>query len=386
MSQPSFTDCCSPGAEGSTVQVPGPQGDPGNDGTNGMDGVNPFTALTAGFTVPAIAATVVIAVGNSDWMVAGEKLYIGGAGYYDFVSATASTNATVRNLGYSGNAAPTTIIAPTQKVSPGGIKGADGADGADGLDATTPLTTKGDILTRTSSNVRLGIGADGTRLMASAAEATGMKYAKVDVADTTQVTGTLAITHGGTGQVSANLAFNALSPLTTRGDIVYRNATINARLPLGTLGQLLKSNGTDPVYGKLVPGDVDMSVGPLPRYGLLASLTGADFNSTLDQPITLQPGVARYIIRRIIVDNASVSLTTAAGGIYVGAAKSAPIIVAAAQVYTALNATTKFLDLTLEAVVGTDILTALTLYLSLTTPQGGAGTANVWIFGENLTP
>ncbi len=32
----------------------------------------------------------------------------------------------------------------------------------------------------------------------------------------------------------ANTAFNNVSPVTTKGDIIYRNATVNARLPIGT--------------------------------------------------------------------------------------------------------------------------------------------------------
>jgi hypothetical protein len=44
--------------------------------------------------------------------------------------------------------------------------------------------------------------------------------------------------------------FDALAPTTTRGDIIYRNATTNARLPAGTAGYLLQTNGAgaDPSY------------------------------------------------------------------------------------------------------------------------------------------
>lgn len=36
--------------------------------------------------------------------------------------------------------------------------------------------------------------------------------------------------------------------LTTRGDLIYRNATVAARLAVGTNNQILGSNGTDPVW------------------------------------------------------------------------------------------------------------------------------------------
>jgi hypothetical protein len=58
-------------------------------------------------------------------------------------------------------------------------------------------------------------------------------------------TGTLPITSGGTGQISASAAFNALSPITTTGDLIIGNGTNSAtRLGIGTNGYVLTSNGT----------------------------------------------------------------------------------------------------------------------------------------------
>lgn len=51
--------------------------------------------------------------------------------------------------------------------------------------------------------------------------------------------GTLGIASGGTGQTTAITAFDALSPLTTAGDTLYYNGTHNARLAIGTTGQIL---------------------------------------------------------------------------------------------------------------------------------------------------
>jgi hypothetical protein len=59
------------------------------------------------------------------------------------------------------------------------------------------------------------------------------------------VTGTVAIANGGTGQTSAGAGFNALSPITTTGDLILGNGTNSAtRLPIGANGYLLASNGT----------------------------------------------------------------------------------------------------------------------------------------------
>lgn len=51
---------------------------------------------------------------------------------------------------------------------------------------------------------------------------------------------TIAIANGGTGQVTPNAAFAALSPMATAGDLIYENATpIPARLPIGSNGNIL---------------------------------------------------------------------------------------------------------------------------------------------------
>jgi hypothetical protein len=53
------------------------------------------------------------------------------------------------------------------------------------------------------------------------------------------------IANGGTGQTTASAAFNALSPITTTGDLILGNGTNSAtRLPIGANGYMLTSNGT----------------------------------------------------------------------------------------------------------------------------------------------
>jgi hypothetical protein len=57
--------------------------------------------------------------------------------------------------------------------------------------------------------------------------------------------GILSISSGGTGQNTSTGAFNALSPITSQGDLIV-GAGLNfaARLPIGTNGQVLQSNGS----------------------------------------------------------------------------------------------------------------------------------------------
>lgn len=52
-------------------------------------------------------------------------------------------------------------------------------------------------------------------------------------AQVTAMLSTISIGGGGTGQTTANAAFNALSPLTTKGDIVVFSGGVNARIPVG---------------------------------------------------------------------------------------------------------------------------------------------------------
>lgn len=58
---------------------------------------------------------------------------------------------------------------------------------------------------------------------------------------TADVSGTLPIANGGTGQTSAASAFAALSPLTTKGDVLGYS-TLNARIPIGSDGQVLTAD------------------------------------------------------------------------------------------------------------------------------------------------
>jgi hypothetical protein len=125
------------------------------------------------------------------------------------------------------------------------------------------------------------------------------------------------------------------------------------------------------------------------RFGqiLLGQLIGANMNSTSDQQIVIFSAPAKYIIRRIVVTNASTSLTTAVGGIYPAVSKGGTAIVANTQVYSGLTASGKFVDLTIASgyTSGGDVLTVKSIYLSLTTPQGAAATADIEVYGDIIT-
>lgn len=132
---------------------------------------------------------------------------------------------------------------------------------------------------------------------------------------------------------------------------------------------------------------------PETAFVLLGSLIGADFSITTDQPISINIGTGgAYIVRRVTFTNASVSMTAAVGGIYTGAGKTGNQIVAATFAYAPLTTSSKYVDGTLgggAAGASTDIQTAQTLFLSLTTAQDTSKghpseLVDVWVWGDRL--
>lgn len=111
----------------------------------------------------------------------------------------------------------------------------------------------------------------------------------------------------------------------------------------------------------------------------IAHLASVNFNSSADQAISLPSGQS-WVVTGIIATNVTVNLTTAAGGVYTGAAKGGTAIVAAGQVYTALTGSaTQILRLTIAA---SPTVSNGTIYFSLTTPQGSAATGGLFVFGR----
>lgn len=120
------------------------------------------------------------------------------------------------------------------------------------------------------------------------------------------------------------------------------------------------------------------------QYALLGILRSANFNTTADQPIpiSLPAGLTRYVIDKIDVCNASLSLTLAAGGFYTAASKGGTAVVAAAQLYSALTGATVLLNPTLA--VPNTLRTESPLYFALTTAQGAAATGDIYVWGRTL--
>lgn len=126
-------------------------------GLPGINGKNAFTYTTDTFSVPAVSSNVTITVQNTGqytniWAVPGQIVYINGAGYYQVVSTTGNNQITVTNLGYTGNAAQSTLIATNSSVSPAGLIGPQGTAGASGTAGSTSIYADTTITSAINTN------------------------------------------------------------------------------------------------------------------------------------------------------------------------------------------------------------------------------------------
>jgi hypothetical protein len=188
------------------------------------------------------------------------------------------------------------------------------------------------------------------------------------------VTGTLA-TLAGT-EVFTNKTLTA--PIIniggdTAGDIYYRDSGgFFTRLGIGS-----------PYFGLTVSAT---SVPEWTNSGfrLLGSVSAVNLNTAAPADIGTITNIrsTSYIPLYVVVYGASADSSTAAVGLYTGAGATGTTIVTPAAL-TGLNAAGKYKLLTIAAL--DTPLTASSLFVRLTTAQGGAATANVAIYGISLT-
>jgi len=151
-------------------------------------------------------------------------------------------------------------------------------------------------------------------------------------------------------------------------------------------GNVYQSDSTGKITTAVANGDVvDLlnSGCVLSTQQWLGRLIGANMNVTTDQAIAMDVPVGQsFRVTKVSVLNASVSLTTAAGGLYSAASKGGDAIVAAAQAYTALTTSGLVLDLTIATTPGKTQYSGSSLFFSLTTGQGAPATADIYVYGD----
>ena len=117
----------------------------------------------------------------------------------------------------------------------------------------TQLTTPGDLLyvNSTPGLARLPIGSANQFLGVSGGSPGWIQPSFGNLSGSVSIAQlpTVPVANGGTGQTTASAGFNALSPLSTEGDLLYYHSSANSRLAVGSNGQCLTSNGTDPAWG-----------------------------------------------------------------------------------------------------------------------------------------
>jgi S-formylglutathione hydrolase FrmB len=114
---------------------------------------------------------------------------------------------------------------------------------------------------------------------------------------------------------------------------------------------------------------------------LLASAQSVNLNAVGDTVATLLNDSGNVSVQSIIVANASISLTTAELAVYSGPGATGTAIKTA----YALSGNTSSAKVVVTAATSTDAVDVSQLFIRCTTAQGAAATADVFIYGYDLT-
>jgi hypothetical protein len=139
----------------------------------------------------------------------------------------------------------------------------------------------------------------------------------------------LPIANGGTGQTTASAAFNALSPITSTGDLIIGNGTNSAtRLAIGTTsGYVLTTNGTtaswQPSTGGVTSFQTTLSgltpnsasTGAITLAGTLGATSGGTSQSTYTAGDILYASASNTLSKLAIGGTTGYVLTVSAGGL-----------------------------------------------------------------------
>ena len=113
---------------------------------------------------------------------------------------------------------------------------------------------------------------------------------------------------------------------------------------------------------------------------LLASYQSVNVNATGDTVLPII-NTDRYGVSNVIFTNASVSLTTAAAGLFTAPSAGGTAIVSNA----ALSAMTSASVVSQRTVASTAAISGQNLYVNVGTAQGAAATMDVFVYGYDLT-
>ena len=114
---------------------------------------------------------------------------------------------------------------------------------------------------------------------------------------------------------------------------------------------------------------------------LLAVATGVNVNATGDQAVLPIINSSNYSIANVVFTNASVSLSSAAAGLFTAPTAGGTGVVANA----ALSALTGPTVVSQRTVASTAIQSGQNLYLNVGTTQGAAATMDVYVYGYDFS-
>jgi hypothetical protein len=126
---------------------------------------------------------------------------------------------------------------------------------------------------------------------------TGLTFSggPVTASGTITMAGTLGIGNGGTGQTTAGAAFDALAPTTTQGDMIFRNATVNTRLAIGSSTYIMTSSGTAPQWSD--PAGITVGTATTATNATNVALTANTSNADFFIPLSSASTTGNYSLQ-----------------------------------------------------------------------------------------
>jgi hypothetical protein len=205
-----------------------------------------LTGTASSLSIGGNAATVTNGVYTSGsysdptWLtsLAGSKVSGNISGNAGNVTGTVA----IANGGSGQTTAQAAINAFAGAVTSGSYLRGDGTNVAMSTIQAADVPTLNQNTTGTAANITATSNSTLTTL--SALSLPGSQVSGNISGNAANVTGTVAIANGGTGQTSATNAFDALSPTTTKGDLIVSNGTDNVRLAVGTDSYVLTTDST----------------------------------------------------------------------------------------------------------------------------------------------